>query len=158
MSIIISQIESIQIHQSSPMLVRSGTPKASATPPLQDVKKVKQVPVCKCGLDRQTCSDCSEGYLEIVMSGRSPHFKEVPIETKKVPVCGCGLEKANCDVCSEGYLDVVLQGKPPHFKDVEIPTSDSGQPSKHSRSIVLSATDCSCQVHYQKELSSSLKY
>ena len=131
----ISNIKSIQSHQINHMLVRSGTPvtpnTTPAVPPIDDAKKVKKVAVCKCGLERQTCSDCSEGFLEIVMSGKAPHFKEVPIETKKVAVCGCGLEKANCDVCSEGYLDVVLKGKVPHFKDVEIATTEKGQPSKH---------------------------
>ncbi len=111
---------SIPIIQINSRWLVPGKTDAIVPAPKAPNQKVKQVPVCKCGLDKQNCETCSEGYLEIVLLGRPPHFKSIPVETKKVPICKCGLEKATCEVCTEGYMEVVTKGMVPYFKEVEV--------------------------------------
>lgn len=55
---------------------QKGTPQKSTAPPwIEDAKKVKQIPVCKCRLERANCDDCSEGYLDVALQGKIPQFK-----------------------------------------------------------------------------------
>lgn len=79
-------------------------------------KKYKSVPVCRCGYDNEKCARCGEGYLEIILQGKNPHFISVEVPHRNAAICHCGEEKSECDVCGKGYVQVVRSGEIPKFK------------------------------------------
>lgn len=86
----------------------------------------KQVAVCACDEERDTCDTCGKGYLQEIQNGRQPRFKTVLLKTKMVAVCACNEQRETCGTCNEGYLQMTLAGKPPHFKQVVVDDPKGG--------------------------------
>lgn len=88
--------------------------------------KVKKVAVCKCGDEKDKCTVCQEGYLEMTLSGKVPHFADREVKMKRVAVCKCEEEKEICATCNEGFVQMLKRGESPHFKLVEENQTSSG--------------------------------
>lgn len=46
--------------------------------------KTKRVACCKCGEDRAECPDCKEGYKQMALSGKTPHFKNKQLSLRNL--------------------------------------------------------------------------
>ena len=90
-------------------------------------KKTKTVAVCKCGLQKESCDKCGEGFLERTLRGEAPLFIQKEVSFRKAAVCACGLEKAECSACGKGFLTVTKEGKVPTFIDVEVVEGDDSK-------------------------------
>ena len=76
--------------------------------------------VCACGLERERCAKCGQGFLEKTLRGEVPLFKQLEVSVRKAPVCACGLENAECSACGKGFLTVTKAGLVPTFREFEI--------------------------------------
>ena len=87
--------------------------------------KTKRVACCKCGEDRAECPDCKEGYKQMALSGKTPHFKNKQLSLRNLSLYQHFFLVCVCRVCNCTILNVLFHTYLSKYQSLKIDTHHS---------------------------------